>query len=59
MKLTISAAMEDLREEFISRIFKGYPDHKKTWKAEEIESTLSQAMYSISVSYLERAETIK
>ena len=51
-KITVSRAMQDLREEFLSRIFKNYPDHKKMWKAEDVQNELHGAMYSVTLVYL-------
>jgi hypothetical protein len=50
--------MSDLREEFLARIFKNYPDHKKMWKAEEINNEFSGAMYDVVIAYLDKIEEI-
>jgi hypothetical protein len=55
-KITLRSAMQDLREEFLSAIFNGYPDHKKLWSGEEIAAEFSRAMYSVAIAYLEREE---
>jgi len=56
VKLTVQNAMIDLREAFLSRIFKNCPDHKKIWKAEEINNEFSNAMYDVAIDYLERID---
>ena len=48
--------MIDLREAFLARIFEHYPDHKKIWKAEEINHELSSAMYEVAMDYIERID---
>ena len=53
MKITLRTAMTDLREVFLSNIFKGYPDHKKLWKAEDINKEFTNAMYEITMDYLD------
>ncbi len=59
MKLTVKEAMLDFRTEFLARIFNHYPEHKKMWKAEEIEKEISSVMYDLSLQYLEKAEADK
>jgi hypothetical protein len=56
MKLTVKDAIIDLRTLFIGRIFLGYPDHKKLWKAEEINDAFTSAIYEVTMEYLERIE---
>jgi hypothetical protein len=56
MKVTVRNAMIDLREVFIGKIFKHYPDHKKMWKAEEVDKEFTSAMYEMSMYYLEELE---
>lgn len=56
MKIKAKDAMIHLREAFLSRIFKGYPDHKKHWTAEEINSEFSSAMYDVVMDYLDELE---
>ena len=55
-KKTIKNAVLDVREEFLSIIFKNYPDHQKVWKAEDVEKAFTSAMYSVACAYLELAE---
>ena len=56
MAMTVSRAMDDLREEFLSRVFHGYPDHKKIWKADEIQGILHSSMYALAMRYFEEME---
>lgn len=56
MKLTVKNAMMDLREAFLARIFKNYPDNKKMWKAEEINNEFSGAMYDVAMEYMEQID---
>jgi hypothetical protein len=56
VKLTVKSAMVDFREQLVGIIFKEYPDHKKLWKAEEIENAISSAMYRLSIKYIEQME---
>lgn len=51
--MKIEIAVCDLRETFLSRIFKNYPDHKKMWEAKDIQNELSGAMYEMAVHYFE------
>ena len=55
-KITIKTAMCDLREEFLARIFKNYPDHRKVWTAEDINDAFTSAMYDVACAYLDRIE---
>ncbi len=56
MKLTIKMAMLDLREEFLTTIFKHYPDHQKVWKAEDVDKAFTTAMYDVACKYLDLIE---
>jgi hypothetical protein len=56
MKITPKMAINDLRDAFLGRIFKNYPDHKKMWKAEDIQNEFSGAMYEIAMEYLSAIE---
>ena len=55
-KITVSQAMQDLREAFLSSIFKNYPDHKKMWKAEEVQNEFHSAMYTVALYYLKEED---
>ncbi len=54
--MRIREAITDFREEVLSIIFKGYPDYKKKWDAEEINKAISSAMYNISLDYIDRQD---
>jgi hypothetical protein len=54
--MKVTDAMIDLREGFLGMIFKGCPEHKKVWKAEEIQNAFSSAMYDVAVYYFERID---
>ena len=51
MTITVRQAMRDLREAFLGNIYKGYPDHKKMWKAEDVDKELTSAMYDLAIYY--------
>lgn len=46
----------DLREAFLCIIFKGYPDHKIMWSAEEVSKAFTSAMYDVAVDYYDRID---
>ena len=54
MKLTVSNAIRDIRETFLSQIFKDYPKHKKMWSADEIQNEFSSAMHHVAMEYFEK-----
>lgn len=48
--------VQDLRKAFLERIFKHYPDHKKTWTASEIQNEFAFAMHDVAMEYFEEID---